>query len=360
MEKDIIQSFLSQTFPLIKSLVLDLPKLFLEPITYFYSKPFDEKNSLQQREFSKSQVASLIACSFLSLLSIPLKASYAFRYCNMMPSFWHNPLRPKNIIAYFDSFIHVSKEPIILYRHQVDVKKIQIICERNKNEIEWTKFEWAPSMCGIEECTEKIQVDFASPLVGGQVLGGGIAQEEFMFLCMPECLVSTFICERMQDNEAIIIVNCEKTDNNKQKGNSKKNLRVLTAINADENQIMTPERLLRDLVKAYAGFSIGNDKLNQSYSSIATGNWGCGVFQGRVEINLVLQWIAASISKRNVYYCAYDGSTVQLQKLVAFIQTHIKTIPHLWEHLLEYCKVGQHGKTSFYEYLSKIQWLTPL
>jgi len=53
-------------------------------------------------------------------------------------------------------------------------------------------------------------------------------------------------------------------------------------------------------LKAYVGFSsIPEDK------KIITGNWGCGVFKGNVQLKLIIQWIAASLAGKDMTYCPY-------------------------------------------------------
>ena len=38
---------------------------------------------------------------------------------------------------------------------------------------------------------------------------------------------------------------------------------------------------------------------------IITGNWGCGVFKGDIQLKLIIQWIAASLAGKNIIYCPY-------------------------------------------------------
>jgi poly(ADP-ribose) glycohydrolase len=57
----------------------------------------------------------------------------------------------------------------------------------------------------IEKVPKALHADFANEYIGGGVLGGGCVQEEIRFTISPECLVSILLCERMDDNEAILI-----------------------------------------------------------------------------------------------------------------------------------------------------------
>ena len=49
-----------------------------------------------------------------------------------------------------------------------------------------------------------------------------------------------------------------------------------------------------------------------SESWIATGNWGCGVFAGDLELKLMIQMIAASLSGRPVHYFTFSNPSKYL------------------------------------------------
>jgi len=59
---------------------------------------------------------------------------------------------------------------------------------------------------------------------------------------------------------------------------------------------------MRELAKAYVGFS-GCD----SASWVATGNWGCGVFGGHLQLKAMIQWLAGSMAGKNVRYCPFGS-----------------------------------------------------
>ena len=79
------------------------------------------------------------------------------------------------------------------------------------------------------------------------------------------------------------------------------NDKQLLNINKDFNKYK--EIILRDLYKAYVGFNLINSE-NNYQKSIATGNWGCGVYQGIHQLKFLEQWIAASFAgvQRLDYY----------------------------------------------------------
>lgn len=62
--------------------------------------------------------------------------------------------------------------------------------------------------------------------------------------------------------------------------------------------------MLRELNKASAGFSMPVG--DRTFPCIATGNWGCGVFGGHVQLKAVLQWIAASHGNAPLRYFPFN------------------------------------------------------
>lgn len=73
--------------------------------------------------------------------------------------------------------------------------------------------------------------------------------------------------------------------------------------------------MLREIVKAYSGFSVPSIILDLKVDSvfgksIATGNWGCGAFGGNAKLKFILQWIAASLAKRDLVYCTFKSREV--------------------------------------------------
>lgn len=55
-----------------------------------------------------------------------------------------------------------------------------------------------------------LQVDFANKFLGGGVLNYGCVQEEIRFVICPELLVSRLFTEKLEDNECMIIMGCER------------------------------------------------------------------------------------------------------------------------------------------------------
>ena len=185
-------------------------------------------------------------------------------------------------------------------------------------------------------------------------------QEEIRFCINPECLVSLFLCERMEDNEAILISGAEQfsmytgygltftftgphTDKNPI-DDKKRRCVSIVAIDAtpqgyENEDEFAEEGFVRELDKAYCGFSFkisGDDVETNKLRPVATGNWGCGAFGGSKELKTMLQWMAASQTGRLVkYYSFKDRSFSEKQaKIVSVLQEKVTTVGQLYNILV--------------------------
>lgn len=106
------------------------------------------------------------------------------------------------------------------------------------------------------------------------------------------------------------------------------------------------ENLLRELGKAFAGFCDHTSEASRAaFPTIATGNWGCGVFGGFVDLKAVLQWMAASMGQRQLrYYPFGDSVNERLGQLVTAVQAAPNgsvTVGWMWQKLVEFPEAMQ-------------------
>ena len=127
----------------------------------------------------------------------------------------------------------------------------------------------------------------------------------------------------MEDNESILITGAEQftaytgyggsfkctgpyEDTNPVDEHNRRRVNIL-AIDAtpfDYSSIQYQKTaIVRELNKAYSGFShqLSDDKPGHM-TTVATGNWGCGMFGGNKRLKMLLQWMAASRVGRPVQY----------------------------------------------------------
>ncbi|CAF5111060.1 unnamed protein product, partial [Rotaria magnacalcarata] len=101
----------------------------------------------------------------------------------------------------------------------------------------------------------------------------------------------------------------------------------------------------RDLLKAYTSFyPQETKKKGNACFGIATGSWGCGVFNGDRQVKAIIQLMAASAAGRPLIYASYLD-----KKLVnSFFEVHQYLLDQkaevrdLYRYLERYC--GQPGR----------------
>ncbi|CAH0474725.1 unnamed protein product [Peronospora belbahrii] len=184
----------------------------------------------------------------------------------------------------------------------------------------------------IEDLDKHLQVDFANKFAGGGVLSSGCVQEEIRFLLSPELLVSCLVFAKLEPHEAFVVHGTERYSTYEGYGGSfvyGGNFKDTTRLNSVSNGCVRRECVIvgidatdygsaqvqrqyerghvwRDLLKAYAGFAYPEASDNEHCWPVASGNWGCGVFQGDRELKFLIQWLAASLHHRDLVYVLFQ------------------------------------------------------
>jgi poly(ADP-ribose) glycohydrolase len=192
------------------------------------------------------------------------------------------------------------------------------------------------------------EVDFANRDIGYGITG---TQEEMLFGASPELCIAMLFCDTLNHNESISITGVRKIvkfngyglnisiDSFLTHDYSIWKERKIIAIDAldfsDEiqdffNKQITTDSLYRELIKAFAGFSLVQN------TTISTGHWGCGAFRGNKELKALIQLVAASLAKNNLlFYCHadvkfYEKFSILLNKIYS---KNIK-LNSLWKMIL--------------------------
>lgn len=244
----------------------------------------------------------------------------------------------------------------------------------------------------IEDTTSAhLQVDFANKYVGGGALTEGCVQEEIRFMINPECLVSMLVVEPLDTNEALHIIGVHRYSDYTGYGHTfactpippipsfptRDNATTIVAMDAlpfnanDATPLpmtwselhhghsychqFTPRLMVRELAKAVTGFDAR--RLETGISSVASGRWGCGEFNGSVLLKVLLQWIAATLAGHTeLKLCmlrptatfgagAPDSGADNAAKLIAVFFNRKITAELLWMKLKQFCRehLGRHG-----------------
>lgn len=250
---------------------------------------------------------------------------------------------------------------VYIFRQRIDMKQQDL----KKSDRLLLPIEVAPDLKGFEDAEHGrglMHVDYANKYIGGKVLTHGLAQEEIRFAICPELICAMIFCEVMAPEESIQILGAEQFSSYAGYGFSLKYagdyhdpsprdtdgtvLTCITAIDAYDGtftvgfkNIVTQlkrKHLMRELVKAYAGFRPPSTRVQALFPRVGTGNWGCGVFGGCPHLKALIQWVAASFGGTHIKYFPFDeeGLGPALQKLSdQLTQEHQIKVSTLWKVL---------------------------
>ena len=220
-----------------------------------------------------------------------------------------------------------------------------------KSDVELCKLKLIDTKESLFNGDASYGIDFANQYIGGGTLNGGCVQEEILFAIEPEAIVSLFFMEVMDDNDAIAIFNTIQYSKYDGYGwdfiytgcaiddkNIKKN-RIIAidaiCVGSYGSYFAIKNEINRDIHKAYVGFSLAQSD-NDIPKTIATGNWGCGAFNGNHELKFIQQWIAASYAgiERLDYYTFKDKNMILVEKYYEKIKNKFKTARELYDALI--------------------------
>eukprot|EP00388_Colpodella_angusta_P006286 GDKJ01018730.1.p1 GENE.GDKJ01018730.1~~GDKJ01018730.1.p1 ORF type:complete len:536 (+),score=93.58 GDKJ01018730.1:223-1608(+) len=218
--------------------------------------------------------------------------------------------------------------------------------------------------------SDHLEADFANKHIGGGVLRTGLVQEEIRFITAPELLVSRLVCPTLKDVESCLMVGAKTICNHSGYGGSfcfegkadadlsdkgfhfvKNATYSYKKVIKDESEKVKrlnvyvlgidaehyppkgaarvqfqPERIIRELNKIYYSLvNIDPKAIGLKQRKFATGNWGCGAFNGDFELKAMIQWIAASAAGWEVdYYPWNKNASMDVQEMTNKIrQNHL-------------------------------------
>ncbi|CAH8663180.1 unnamed protein product [Schistosoma rodhaini] len=224
-----------------------------------------------------------------------------------------------------------------------------------------------------------LQVDFANSYLGGGVLNSGCVQEEIMFALRPELLVSCLFVERLGFDETLIIEGAEQYsvgsgyaddfcwtgDFNHSDSGMKRDKwgRWNYAVVAmDATKYSNPmeqynvEEMLRELNKAYCGFTDELFPERKLPPVVATGNWGCGAFRGDIELKCILQMMACLQAKKSLAYFTFGDKEFcdRIYAMYTLLSSEKVTVGRLWQILIENAERDLMKNQSVFDLISQI------
>ncbi|KAM9841476.1 poly(ADP-ribose) glycohydrolase [Aulostomus maculatus] len=352
------ENYYHTLFPKMAVLALRLPELVKKAI------PLLQRGHAAAITLSQAQIACLLANAFFCTFphrntSAPTAEYHNYPSINFSSLFGNWSERKKEklraIMHYFSVVTDENSRPdgLVTFErrclHDSDVPKWRSCAEKMCD-------LYVSAEGSIEtEGTGMLQVDFASSWIGGGILDSGLVQEEILFLMNPELIVSRLFTERLGDNECLIITGSQQfscysgfSDSFEWAGPHQDILhrdgwarleRQILAIDAlrfkSRREQFSMIKVTRELNKAYCGFK----GRSPAEPAIATGKWGCGVYNGDPHLKAVIQLMAAAKARRGLAFFTFldDNLKQDVEQMHHLLVTEGVTVGKLYGLLEDFC-----------------------
>lgn len=226
-----------------------------------------------------------------------------------------------------------------------------------------------------------LQVDFANKFIGGGVLDSGCVQEEIRFMTNPELILSRLFTEKLLNNEVLFITGIEQFNNYSGYADSfrfngnfvdktisdewgRKYTRIVamdaTFFTQSTRKTQYSKKCIdRELNKAYCGFMERDEIEAKNKSAIASGNWGCGAYNGDPKFKACLQIMAASQCDRELLYFTFHNQELkdELEKFFDHLVLNEINVGRLYEKMISFGKyiesLDSETDVDFFSYMYK-------
>lgn len=256
----------------------------------------------------------------------------------------------------------------------------------------------APLSESIDDQHDVLRVDFANMTIGGGAMSYGCVQEEITFALCPELIATRVMNDDMGEREAIIMLGAEQFAMLKEGtygfgmacdgpvphpdemlvSSSSSSIIAIDALDyrgggkRGRGAQYRMKSITREMIKFAAGVAAPNIEgycaslaahkrtiLDEGIVSgstsgpgdksiVATGNWGCGVFLGDVEVKSLLQWIVCSECGKSMHYYPFDAKKLLvLDQLAAQLVAKSVTTRELFDFLATLSKRRRDEGTVF-------------
>ncbi|VDN02538.1 unnamed protein product, partial [Thelazia callipaeda] len=364
--------YLSSVVPFIAKLALQSPLLITQPL------PLLRRGQSCSVTMSQHQAASLLAHAFFCTYPSRNNLNNRFSLINFNRLF---SMRTANVVEklrcllhYFDVISEKMPEGLLSFRRQND----SVQCVWSSLQLPLSPL-YVSSVGSIEDSGYgMLEVDFANKYIGGGVLSSGCVQEEIRFLIYPELIISMLLCEKLDNNEAVVICGAERFSNYVGYGSSfrwcpmeiknplprdrfRRLCCELVAMDAlpfyNKQKQFNIDAVNRELFKvaAYVGFAVKDD----TFKPVATGKWGCGAFGGDLDLKSMIQLMASSARKRPLCYFTFGDSKFaeDFRKVYRALVNAEISVGELYDMIGEYCfKHDKHNSLRLFKFiLSKLE-----
>uniref|UniRef100_H3BAA5 poly(ADP-ribose) glycohydrolase n=1 Tax=Latimeria chalumnae TaxID=7897 RepID=H3BAA5_LATCH len=351
------QVLLEYLLPKMAELALQLPRLCPKPI------PLLRQTMSHAITLSQQQIACLLAnaffCTFPHRNATEDKSEYAnYPSINFSRLFEKKSERKleklKTVFCYFSQVTEDMPKGLVTFQRRQLLSPVN--WENSTTKL--SKLHVTSHGTIEKEGSGMLQVDFACAMVGGGVLSSGLIQEEIRFLINTELIVARLFTEKLNDEECLLITGAQQYSRYSGYGDTYRHEGVyrddtprdrwqrrcteIVAIDAlkfrNSKDQFKKNRLVRELNKAYCGFT-RPEIPPQHTSAVATGNWGCGAFNGDYQFKALIQILAASEAGRDVAYFTFGNSQImwQVYEMHSLLTKKNTTVGNLYSLLQKYC-----------------------
>ncbi len=307
-----------------------IPKLRAWALDLHPHRPIDMLRAGEAGEITLSQrhVRHLLACAFFLGTLDSTKAgslSLTSLYRSQSPP---SVERLVCLFAYFHIADEVSDEPSIrVARRRLDAERAP----------RWESLDTPLSSVRVtlhtgrmEDPDSEVFFDFANRDLHIHSIIPSLTQEEVLFSTCPELFPALLVCERMDDDEVIVLDGARRIC--EYRGylrtfrftglRADRKVQEVLAADAVYYDHFAPESVARDLNKVWLGFTSCRGR------SVSTGHWGCGVFGGNRVAKFVQQCCAAAVAGVSLDYSTFgDEDTAKaLGELLATLSSSGATV----------------------------------
>ncbi|XP_039643441.1 poly(ADP-ribose) glycohydrolase isoform X2 [Perca fluviatilis] len=375
LEPDAAEHLFDSLLPDMVQLALRASELCTKPI------PLLKRGMNHSITMSQEQVACLLANAFFC--TFPRRNSRRTEYCNYPDinffRLFEGPSsrkieKLKTLMCYFKSLTEQKPTGLVTFTR----KSLDKPLNWKSSQTRLTNLHITCEGTIEDDGYGMLQVDFANRFVGGGVTSSGLVQEEIRFLINPELIVSRLFTEALDHNECLIITGTQQYSKYTGYGQTyqwdgshqdtipsdgwQRRCTEIVAIDAQQFknflEQFRPERLNRELNKAYCGFARPEEQ-SINLAAVATGNWGCGVFGGDTRLKALLQMLAAAEAGRDVAYFTFGDSQLMtdVHKMHSFLTQRKISVGEVYDLLGQYyssvCKscLGRRPDVSLYSFI---------
>lgn len=367
------ECFFKNLLPKIISLALQLPQILPG------SLPLLKKHCNRSVSLSQQQIASLLANAVLCTFPWRKKVANAYPGVNFVSLYMADKRaqrqnfyeKLKCIFNYFHLVTKSMPLGVVTFERKYIPKSNIPRWDSLDNYLKDTKVHIDSSGTIEDNGLGFLQVDFANKNVGGGVLGYGCVQEEIRFVICPELIIGRLFIEQLTDLEAVIVTGVQRYSKYSgyaetfawegpfydetpydEYGRRRTTVCIIDATRYNKSfHQFYPSAMLREVNKAFVGFS---SRATINLAPVATGNWGCGAFQGSLYLKSLLQLMACNATGRHLIYYTFGNEEFKddFYKMYLFLSKNNIKVEQLWRFLCGF-SVTKNSENNLYSYIQQ-------